>query len=303
MPIDPNDPAQRTAADVCTRWKADHVLTDQQPFTAGTGGDCDPGTLSAAGKADTLKRINGFRWLVGLGPTTESATLDATDQHCANLESWWDFTSPSSPHSPPTSAKCYTADGASGAGMSNIAWGNGPADSIDQFIQDMGNATTMGHRRWIVNPPLGPVGIGYWEGGGMYNSAECLAIFGSSGGGPNPPWVAVPNPGYVPMPIPTWEWTFHSALAGTANATITVAGERQREPPGHAHDAGAGLRSGCDLVGADGLGTRGERDLQGHDRPHRRRRQLRGPPDHVQLGLPRIRAGRRSTTSLQAASR
>ena len=106
--------------------------------------------------------------------------------------------------------------------MSNIAWGNGPADSIDQFIEDMGNATTMGHRRWIVNPPLGPVGIGYWEGGGMYNSAECLAIFGSSGGGPNPAWVAVPNPGFVPMPIPTWEWTFHSALGGTANATITV---------------------------------------------------------------------------------
>ncbi|MEO6775094.1 MAG: hypothetical protein ABI467_19165, partial [Kofleriaceae bacterium] len=162
VPIDPNDPAQRSAADVCARWKADHVVTDVHPFTAGSGGDCDPGALSSAGKADTLKRINGFRWLVGLGPTTESASFDATDQACANLESWWDFSSMSSPHAPPASAKCYTTTGASGAGMSNIAWGNGPADSIDQFIEDHGNEATLGHRRWIVNPPLGPVGVGYW---------------------------------------------------------------------------------------------------------------------------------------------
>jgi hypothetical protein len=222
VPIDPADPAQRSMAEVCARWAADHVLTDPHPFTAGAGGDCDSGTLSASGKADTLKRLDGFRWLAGLGPTSESATLDATDQKCANLESWWDFSSGNSPHSPPATAKCYTAAGAQGAGMSNIAWGNGPADSIDQFMEDNGNASTMGHRRWLVNPPLGPIGIGYWEGGGMYGSAECLAVFGASGTGPKPPWVAVPNPGFVPMPIPTWTWTFHSALGGAATATITV---------------------------------------------------------------------------------
>ena len=95
--------------------------------------------------------------------------------------------------------------------MSNIAWGNGPADSIDQFIEDDGNATTLGHRRWIVNPPLGPVGIGYWEGGGMYGSAECLAVFGSSGTSNVPPWVAVPNPGPVPLAITKWTWSFSSS--------------------------------------------------------------------------------------------
>ena len=219
---DPNDPAQRAQADVCTRYVADHVLTDQHPFTAGAGGDCDVGTLSTGGKADTMKRINGYRWLVGLGPTTESGSLDTTDQACANMESWWDFNSTASPHMPPTTTKCYTAAGASGAGMSNIAWGNGPADSIDQFIEDDGNATTLGHRRWIVNPPLGPVGIGYWQGGGTYNSAECLAIFGSSGTSNIPKWVAVPNPGFVPLEIAKWTWSFSSSLGGTASATIAV---------------------------------------------------------------------------------
>ncbi|HEY4179526.1 MAG TPA: CAP domain-containing protein [Kofleriaceae bacterium] len=222
VPADPNDPAQRAQADVCTRWAADHVLTDNHPFTAGSGGDCDDGTLSAGGKADALKRINGFRWLVGLGPTTESASLDATDQECANMESWWNFSGGGSPHAPPSTTKCYTATGASGAGMSNIAWGQGPALSIDQFMEDDGNETTLGHRRWIMNPKLGPVGIGYWEGGGTYGSAECLAVFGQSGTSNVPKWVSQPNPGFVPVVITTWTWSFSSALAGTANAQIAM---------------------------------------------------------------------------------
>ncbi len=222
VPIDPGDPAQRTQAEVCGRWASDHVVTDAAPFSRTTTGDCDSGTLSVGGHTDTLKRINLFRWLAGVGPTTVNTALDAQQQQCANLESWWNFALPDSPHAPPSTVKCYTASGAGGAGMSNIAWGNGPAASIDQFQQDNGNATTMGHRRWIVNPPLSGVGIGYWEGGGMYGKAECLSVFGNAGTGPNPPFVAVPNQGIVPVQMTTWTWTFHSAKGGTANAMIAM---------------------------------------------------------------------------------
>ncbi len=220
--VAPGDPTLHTQADVCTHWSQGHVVTDAHPFVPGAGGDCDPGTLKQTGITDTLTRINMFRWLSGLGPVSDDPSLDQTDQLCANLESWWDFGLPQSPHQPQPGVKCYTSQGASGAGMSNIAWGNGPADSIDQFIQDNGNATTMGHRRWIVNPPLGPVGIGYWEGGGTYGSAECLAVFGMSGGGPSPAFVAVPNQGFVPLQIASWTWTFHGADMGIPNATVSV---------------------------------------------------------------------------------
>jgi hypothetical protein len=179
--------------------------------------------LKAAALTDTKNRINMFRWLSGLGNTTDNAQYNADAQKCANLESWWDWNSTSSPHSPPSTAKCYTSAGASTAGQSNIAWGSGsPAQAIDQFMQDNGNATTMGHRRWIVNPPLGPVGIGYWEGGGTYGNAECLRVFGTSGGGPTPAWTSVPNAGYVPLQIAQWTWTFHGANTGIPNATITM---------------------------------------------------------------------------------
>jgi hypothetical protein len=220
--VPPGDPSTRTQTEVCARWNQDHQLTTAMPFVPGAGGDCDQGTLLQGGITDTLTRINLFRWLDGLGPVSDDTSLDQTDQLCANMESWWDFSSGLSPHMPPPTTKCYTAQGASGAGMSNIAWGNGPAQSIDQFVEDQGNETTMGHRRWIVNPPLGPVGIGYWEGGGTYGSAECLAIFGMSGGGPNPPWVAVPNQGVVPDIIATWTWTFSSSIGGTASAQASV---------------------------------------------------------------------------------
>lgn len=217
----PGDPTSRTSAEVCARWSQDHVITEPNPLVS-NGMDCDAGSLRVGAINDTLKRINLFRWLSGLGPVSDDPALNATNQLCANLESWWNFSMPESPHSPPPSSKCYTAQGASGAGMSNIAWGSGPADSIDQFIEDNGNETTMGHRRWIVNPPLGKVGIGYWEGGGPYGRAECLAVFDSSGNGPQPPWVAVPNQGVVPAEVAQWTWSFHGSDGAIASATIAM---------------------------------------------------------------------------------
>lgn len=218
----PGDPSTHTEAEVCQHWQDGHVVTTPSPLVTG-GGECEAGSLKAGALVDTLARINMFRWLVGLGPTTDDAGMNATAQKCANLESWWDWSLPDSPHFPPANVKCYTAEGASGAGMSNIAWGSGhPAQAIDQFMEDQGNATTMGHRRWILNPPLYPVGIGYWEGGGMYGNAECLGVFGSSGNGPNPPWVSVPNAGFAPLATAQWTWTFHGSLSGIPNAQISM---------------------------------------------------------------------------------
>jgi len=215
------DPTSHTQEDVCDHWKAGHVVTEPNPLTS-TGAECDAGSLKQAAIVDTLTRINMFRWLSGLGPTSDSAAFDADAQKCANLESWWPWVG-GSPHQPPMTSKCYTPEGAATAGQSNIAWGsNSPAQAIDQFMQDNGNETTMGHRRWILNPPLGPIGIGYWQGGGMYGNAECLRVFGTSGGGPNPPWVSVPTAGFAPLVTAGWTWTFHGSLGGIANATATV---------------------------------------------------------------------------------
>lgn len=223
----PGDPTAHTQVEVCAQWNDGHMVTEPSPLVA-SGEQCDAGYLKSGGISDTLKRINMFRWLAGLGPTTASDAENAATQKCANLEAWWPWTG-GSPHSPPSTTPCYTAEGGAAAGRSNIAWGSGgPAGAIDQFMQDNGNETTMGHRRWIVNPPLGPVGIGYWETGGMYGSASCLSVFGGSGGGPTPDWVGVPNPGFVPIEIAKWTWTFHKS--GIAGATVTMIREDDGAP-------------------------------------------------------------------------
>lgn len=222
VPASPGDPASHTQQEVCDAWAKGHVVTEPNPLIA-SGQECDPGTLRPGAFVDTLGRINMFRWLAGLGPTGDDPGYDADAQKCANLEAFWDFGLGGSPHQPPPNVKCYTAEGGATAGQSNIAWGSGsPGQAIDQFMEDNGNATTMGHRRWILNPPLGPVGIGYWQTGGQYGNAECLRVFASQGGGPNPPWVALPNPGFVPAEMAGWTWTFHGSLGGIPNATVTM---------------------------------------------------------------------------------
>lgn len=209
---------------MCSHWKAGHVLTEPSPLTGAGGGDCVAGSLKQGGITDTLARINAFRWLENLGPVVDDAKYNADAQACANLESWWDFTSTISPHEPPTTTKCYTAIGASTAGQSNVSWGSkGPAQSIDQYMEDNGNETTLGHRRWILNPPLNPIGIGYWETGGKYGNASCLRVFSSKGTGNKPAWSAVPPAGFAPLEMAKYkQWSFHGSLAGTANATAAV---------------------------------------------------------------------------------
>jgi hypothetical protein len=164
-----------------------------------------------------------FRWLVGLGPVVDDPNLNTINQFCANQTSWWDWSLPHSPHHPPPEAKCYTDQGALGAGQSNLAWGPGhPAHAINQFMEDWGNETTLGHRRWILNPPLGPVGIGYWEGGGQYGSAMCLSVFGMSGGDSAPPWTSIPPAGFSPVEMTTWTWSLQGDLFGIGSATVEM---------------------------------------------------------------------------------
>jgi hypothetical protein len=100
-------------------------------------------------------------------------------------------------HSPPMDWSCYTAEGAEGAGSSNIAGAPGVA-SIDLYMADPGNPTTIGHRRWILSNWFGPTGIGSTD------QYACLWTFGSGDTGPE--WTAWPPPGQFPLQAATASW-------------------------------------------------------------------------------------------------
>jgi hypothetical protein len=230
-PAPAGSPSSHTQADVCQKWKDGHVVTDANPFTKGST-NCDLGTLSAGGMADTLKRINMFRWMEGEADVTSDATKNQGTQACAVIQAWNNPGSFSNPHNPPANAVCYTSTGASWCGQSNLAWGTSSPDSIDLYIRDpgQGNATSLGHRRWVLHPPLGKVGVGYYSGGnnGFGGRAQALGVFDTTGSGPAPSWYAWPPAGYVPVQVTQtssqgWAWSFHLKQKNIANgATMTV---------------------------------------------------------------------------------
>jgi len=221
MPVAPGSPETRTSMEVCSAWRTAQMRRDQGDGFTVSQTTCDPGQLSRAALDDALTRLNFYRWLAGLGPTADDAGGDSTGQACAVIAAW----NPAGPqaHFPQPSATCYTAAGAGGAGSSNIAWGARDAtDAIDLWMIDFGNETTFGHRRWLLNPPLNPVGIGHYRGGNNYGSASCISVFGGSGGGPNPAFTAFPPPGFSPTFVTQWAWTVHGNIPlGSLALTIT----------------------------------------------------------------------------------
>ncbi len=221
IPVEMGDRSERA---ICDAWREAHAITSQHAFTRGAA-ECGPGALTEDAIADTLKRIDMFRWLAGLGPVDHDETFDADAQACSAIAAFWDFNRPVSAHTPPPDAKCFTEEGRRGAGASNISWGVfHPAGAIDSFMQDSGanNADSLGHRRWILNPPLGPVGVGYFEGGSAFGAASCLRVFGTSGTGPRPAWNAVPPAGFAPIDMTRWTWSFQGSLAGISSAGVKM---------------------------------------------------------------------------------
>ncbi len=229
-----NSPASHTKSEVCAKWKEGHVVTTKSPYTKGAK-QCDVGTLARGGITDTLLRINMFRWMEGLAPVTDDATKNAGDQSCAILQAWNDPSSLTpSPHKPQSTATCYSSLGATWSGQSNLAWGVSTSDAIDLYIEDPGssNAASFGHRRWVLNPPLGKVGIGFVSGGSNGNSggqAQCLGVFDTTGTGPSPSWFSWPPAGYVPVEATNgvlnegWGFTFHMKQKNVvSNAKITM---------------------------------------------------------------------------------
>lgn len=219
-PVTPGSPESRTPAEVCTAWTAAQTRRESGDGFTVSATTCDPGTLSRTALDDALARLNFFRWLVGLGPVTDSAAGNDTAQACSVISAW-NAAGPAA-HFPAATAACYTPNGAAGAGSSNIAWGARDAvDAIDLWMIDSGNETTFGHRRWLLNPPLNPVGIGHYRGGNNYGSASCIGVFGSSGSGPSPGFVAFPPPGSSPTALTQWPWTIHGNLP-LSGASVTV---------------------------------------------------------------------------------
>ena len=147
-------------AEVVARWNDTYF--DNTPFSwTGSVASCSAGDTTEAFKAAVLRRLNFFRAMAGLpGNLALDAPLSAKAQRAALMMDAADSLS----HGPSTSWPCYSADGAEAAGKSLLAYSNAPARSVallDGYMRDRGaNNAAVGHRRWILYPPLAKVGTG-----------------------------------------------------------------------------------------------------------------------------------------------
>jgi hypothetical protein len=205
------------AGTVCTRWKADRADMAEGTWSGNVAG-CVAGDVSAKGRANALKLVNLYRFIAGLPAVTNNATADQQAQACALMM----HANGKLSHTPPTSWNCYTATGAGSAGKSNIATTPG-VKGVDLYMADPGNATTIGHRRWILSNSLGPIGLGTTSG------YSCMQVIGGSGKA-GKQYVAFPPGGEVPLQMFTASfasldstgWTVQSDTINLAGAQVTV---------------------------------------------------------------------------------
>jgi len=208
---DPTDPAQRTTTQVCERWNNDFPTRATTIYDEGGGlAACDPGTIEPTAHDDAMRRLNLYRWLLGLDPSGVSWSNQAMAQAAAlNMDA-----NNRLDHFPAASSTCYSADAATGAGSSNLSLGRyHPADTVDDYIEDSYSAD-LGHRRWCFNPSLDQVGFGHHGRGGA------MSCFGSASHA-EPDFVAYPGPGPFPVQALHGNWSFHRRNA-FSNPVVTI---------------------------------------------------------------------------------
>jgi uncharacterized protein YkwD len=207
----------RSPEGVCARWKADRADISEGTWS-GDVASCNAGDMSPNGRANALKLVNLYRWLADLPPVTNDPTMDKQAQSCALLERANNMLS----HMPPDTWTCYNMEGATAAGRCNIS--TGPAvSSVDGYMVDPGNPTTIGHRRWILSNTFGPTGIGSTD------KHSCMMTFGKMKVGKA--WQAWPAPGAIPLQamqggfgqkVDSTGWTVQSDTINLASAQVTV---------------------------------------------------------------------------------
>jgi hypothetical protein len=220
-----DDDDQPPSDDVCERWNQDRQDLSEGAWS-GSLETCDPGDVSADGRDNALRLLNLYRFLAGLPEVETDPTRDAKAQACGLIMHANNQLS----HNPPDSWTCWSADGAEAAGNSNIATAPG-VTAVDLYMVDPGNATTLGHRRWILSNGLGPVGLG------STSNASCMWVLGGSGGAGND-WTAFPTPGEFPFGAvgPSWTsidetgWSVQSDAIDLSSAQVAITADGEDHP-------------------------------------------------------------------------
>jgi hypothetical protein len=175
------------SGDICARWKTDRADLSEGTWS-GNAASCTAGDLTGTARANAHRLHTLYRFMAGLDPVDMTDENNRLAQGCALLMTANGMLS----HMPDSSWKCYTAEAAMTAGSSSIS-GGGSVASVDGYMIDPGNPTSLGHRRWILSSML--AGVGFGSSGAF----SCQYQPPSRPAASEKPWTAWPPAGQIPI--------------------------------------------------------------------------------------------------------
>jgi hypothetical protein len=186
-----------------------------------TGG---AGTLSDAYLSATLRRLNYYRAMSGVG--SRQVFGQNEDDMCQQAALMMAAEGNIS-HTPPPSWPFYTAAAAEACADSNIrldsAGDEGPG-AVDRFMADAEtNNYYVGHRRWFIYPAEGEMGAGAVPPSNLSAGTAAIWIMNTVPRPANAPWqTSWPPAGFVPAPLVFARWSFSYLDADFSGATVSV---------------------------------------------------------------------------------
>ncbi len=191
----------------------------------GNQSSCSPGTTSLNFRLAVLRRINYFRAMAGV---PAGVTFSDDSNRKAQAAALMMSVNKTLSHDPPNSWLCYSSDGHSGAGSSNLSLGAYAWDAISLYMKDPGTGNYFaGHRRWILYPQTQVMGTGDIPPVPSYPASNSLVVFDTHMWEQRPAtrdvFVAWPPPGYVPYQVVFPRWSFALANAVFSDASVTMA--------------------------------------------------------------------------------
>lgn len=201
----------RASEGATMEWTGDHAA-------------CNPGQVSPYYREAILRRINYFRAMAGVpADVVFTDEYNAAAQEAALMMSVNNKLS----HGPEPDWTCYTENGATAAGRSNLFLSTYLANPVDGYIKDPGGGNYfVGHRRWILHPQTLEMGTGDVPTVNGFPAANALWVIDSNTFADRPPtrdgFVAWPPPGYVPYQVVFARWSFSYPNADFSAANVAM---------------------------------------------------------------------------------
>ncbi len=187
-----------------------------------------PGGTSSRYQAATLRAVNFYRAMAGVGSVTFREDWNLKAAAAALMMAGENSLS----HTPSLSWRFYTPDGAEAAGNSNLALGNTGPLAVAAYIEDSGdNNERAGHRRWILYPVLTEMGSGNAYTSGNFGANALWVVPDSSRVSSRKPrdrYVAWPPPGNVPNTLVHPRFSFSMEAADFRQAKVSVREGKKR---------------------------------------------------------------------------